>query len=567
MKHKGFIVLAAVSGLLGVFSCERGELDIPDPNEGLEEVVLNVSEPMAVRVNTRAEEKVTSKEFGPFTVTAEEWPLEAPTRVTEVMTVAGNTVAWGAYNNTAGMLWNVTTATPAAVSGSSTVSTVNTGRYTSATGGPSVTYYMANVNNSTSSYGRTGMLSVTSSGATVSVSRTSLTAGVDLVAGTATTSSPSVNLILSHAYARTGTVTLNVPAGMTLNSSTWRIMSRDSSTGYAGTYDIASGSWTSAGALSSTIFSTSSDYYLIPGDYDIELSYSVRLADGTYKSNTLSTVGGNYPVSLEKGKKNNIEATIPDDIKHDLYIAWASSSGVVSGYQEVPAHGDIYVGGNATLQARLYTFRNGVLDTNNYAVIPNSQVTWSIPFDSSYISIDPSTGVLTGLRPHGTAGTYNSSSCYIHAEYTVDGQTYRADNTSKRALVNVLPSPVSTTYRLAVTPNPGTLNVGRYGTYQVYRQELVNGVYSGNQVQISNTDVTWSVQNSGIATVVGTGANAGRATGVAPGTTTVTVTLKNSAQYYSDYTSEGRTVTATLNVVTSGGIDPGWTDPGSEIIL
>ena len=562
MKHTRYIVFLAFLSLLAAFSCQRGELDIQDPHEGQEEVVLTVCDPQAVRLGTRAEVEPVSIEYGPFTVTAEEWPLEAPTRVTEVTTVAGSTVAWGAYNNTAGTLWNVTTATPAAVSGSSTVSTVNTGRYTSATGGPSVTYYMANVNNSS-----TGTLSVTSSNATVTVNRYSATAGVDLVAGTATSSSPSVNLNLSHAYARTGTVTLNVPAGMTLSSSYWSIKRRNQSGGHSGTYNINSGTWSSATGMESYVsLTTSSDYYLIPGDYDVRLNYYVTLGDGTYKSETLTTEGGN-PVTLEKGKKNNIEATIPDDIKHELYIAWASSSGVVSGYQEVPAHGDIYVGGHATLQARLYTIRNGVLDIDTYDVISNSQVTWSIPYDYSYISIDPSTGVLTGLSPHGTAGTYDSNSCYIHAECTVDGQTYRANNNSKRALVNVLPSPVSTTYRLAVTPNPGTLNVGRYGTYQVYRQELENGVYSGNQVQIPNTDVTWSVQDTGIATVVGTGANAGRATGVAPGTTTVTVTLKSTAQYYSDYTSAGRTATATLNVVTSGGIDPGWTDPGSEIIL
>lgn len=495
MKHARYIVFLAFLSLLAAFSCQREELDIQDPHEGQEEVVLTVCDPQAVRLGTRAEVEPVSVEYGPFTVTAEEWPLEAPTRVTEVTTVAGSTVAWGAYNNTAGTLWNVTTATPAAVSGSSTVSTVNTGRYTSATGGPSITYYMANVNNSTSLYGRTGTLSVSSSGATVSVSRTYLSAGVDLVAGTATTSSPSVNLILSHAYARTGTVTLNVPAGMTLNSSSWRIMSRDSSTGYAGTYDIASGSWTSAGALSSTTLSTSSDYYLIPGDYDIELSYSVRLADGTYKSETLSTVGGNYPISLEKGKKNNISATIPDDVKYDLYVAWASPSGVLNNgnYQEVPAHGDMYVNDNATVEARFYTIRNGVLDTNNYVVIPNSQVTWSTNYPN-YLSVD-SYGVVTGHSQFA----YN----YVNARATVNNQVYDTDgNSSTRGHVSVLAE--TTVYEYYFEPSSVTLSVGGTQQFNVKRiPHIYHGdtwVRDGAAEDVSVYAGTWSIDDSSVAT-------------------------------------------------------------------
>lgn len=552
MKHTRYIVFLAFLSLLAAFSCDRRELDPTDPDEGKEPLVLVLKEgggPM--KVSTRSGDvSVVDTSF--FRVETEDWPVEVETRaITEVNTnsLKNGNVVWGAVVGTSpASLW-----TPVRVTADSEAK-VATGHYVGSNGGMSNTYYVANVSSASA-------MTLTTSGATLSVSNSGPAYGTDVVAGKATSSSANVNIQLEHAYARTGNLVLNAPSGTSVSNVYWYIESSGSNTGYAGTYSIDSGSWSNVSSLSSRALYSTSDYYLTPGDYQLTISYGMTLADGTVKYGITRT----GTVSLEKGKVNNIVATAPDYTEHDLYIAWASSSGVVSGYQEVPAHGDIYVGGHATLQARLYTIRNGVLDT--YDVIPNSQVTWSIPYDYSYISIDSSTGVLTGLSPHGTAGTYDSNSCYIHAEYTVDGQTYQANNLSKRAMVNVLPSPVSTTYRLAVTPNPGTLNVGRYGTYQVYRQELVNGVYSGNQVQIPNTDVTWSVQNTGIATVIGTGANAGRATGVAPGTTTVTVTLKNTAQYYSDYTSEGRTATATLNVVTSGGIDPGWTDPGSEIIL
>ena len=71
MKHTRYIVFLAFLSLMAAFSCQRGELDIQDPHEGLEEVVLTVCDPQAVRLGTRAEVEPVSVEYGPFTVTAE----------------------------------------------------------------------------------------------------------------------------------------------------------------------------------------------------------------------------------------------------------------------------------------------------------------------------------------------------------------------------------------------------------------------------------------------------------------------------------------------------------------
>ncbi|MBR1433498.1 MAG: hypothetical protein IJ584_00135 [Bacteroidales bacterium] len=497
MKALRYTCFLAIPGLLTILSCQREVMDPVDPYEGKEEVVLSMSEVTATRsgASDSYDEDFDGLTFG---VTTEDLVLEGPeTRaISAVTTIAGGNVVWGAIVGTSpATLWS-----PVRKAADSN-GKVSTGHYVSTSGGTTNTYYVCNAPNASN-------LSLTTGGAVLSVGNTGPANGTDIVVGKAVSSSHNVPIQLDHIYARTGTLTLNAPAGVTVSSVSWRIASHGSDTGYAGTYDIDNGTWTSSGALSSTTFTGTSNFYLIPGLYDVTVRYTARFLDGSTQYGIEKT----GTVNLVRGKVNNISASIPDELSLALYVAWASQDGVGGVYQEVPAHGDIYVGGHGTLEARLYTLRNGALDT--YTVVPNASVTWSIPNDSYYISIDPSTGVLTGLRAHGTPGTYGRSSCYVNASYTavVDGEsvTYNAATDSRRALVNVVADAVESygtpTLQLVYDPNPivaeggtstPTLTYSQVVAYASGRTETVTGTVTSG--------ITWSGSSTGFTLNSSTG--------------------------------------------------------------
>ena len=473
MRTRDFVFLA-VSGLFAALSCEKGEILQSGLPDGGREIVLALEEAMPVRVETRSDYESVSDGFV-FTVETEDLRFgEAETRVTEVTDYSlkhGGSIVWGAVAGTSpASVWS-----PVRVTVPSD-GKVATGHFVNASGGTSNTYYVCNTPQAVN-------LSVSVSGATLSVGNTSPSYGTDLVVGKAVSSGHEVNVALDHIYARTGTVTLSAPAGVTLSYVSWTIASHDSDTGFAGTYDIDNGTWTSSGPLSSRTLTGSSDYYLIPGLYDVTVRYSATLLDGTTRYGIEKT----GTVNLVKGKVNNIAAMMPDETSLELYVAWASHDGVGGAYQEIPARGDIYVGGHGTLEARLCTYRNGAID--GYTVVPNSQVAWSIPYDSSYLSIDSATGELSGLR----AGT----NCYVDASATVGGVTYNANVSARRGIVNVVADQVASygnpTLQLVYDPNPivaeggvsvPTLTYSQVVTYTSGRTETVTGTVTSG--------ATWS---------------------------------------------------------------------------
>ena len=213
-----------------------------------------------------------------------------------------------------------------------------------------------------------------------------------------------------------------------------------------------------------------------------------------------------------------------------------------------PTSISVVAGSTVNISADVYRVVGGVREGSPYA----TGVTVS-SWSSSATSVATVTnaGVVTGV----SAGT-----AWMSATATYSGQQLTTTG-NDRCQVTVTQV---TNYKLVLTPNPGSLEVSCYGTYQVWRQV---GDDASTRTLIPNTDVTWQTGNSSIATIVGSGTNAGRATGVSVGSVTITVTLKSSAQYYSQYTTSGRTATATLNVISSGGWSDGWDNPGSEIIM
>lgn len=127
----------------------------------------------------------------------------------------------------------------------------------------------------------------------------------DIVVGTAS-SSPveKVPITLDHIFARTATLTLNTQKDYTLSNVSWKIKSKDSKSGTAGTYTIGSGWGTTATtALAEQEITSDSDLYLIPATYTLIVTYTLTL--GAYSE----TFTKSADVTLVQGKKNSIIGT------------------------------------------------------------------------------------------------------------------------------------------------------------------------------------------------------------------------------------------------------------------
>ena len=127
----------------------------------------------------------------------------------------------------------------------------------------------------------------------------------DILAARVSSNGTAVSVSLGHIFARTGALTLNTQSGYTLSDVSWKIVGKSTINGTAGIYNMTTGSWTSASTKLSdqTTITSSSDMYLIPGDYTIYVTYT--LTKGDY-SQSFTKHGD---VTLEKGKKNAITGT------------------------------------------------------------------------------------------------------------------------------------------------------------------------------------------------------------------------------------------------------------------
>ena len=201
---------------------------------------------------------------------------------------------WGATTGSGGSQSTKWSSTSASVSSSK----ISTGRYQSASA-TTYNYYVSNVSMSV--------------GANTTVSATGGTSGTDVICGyTAGTSSPTPSVTLGHIFARTGTLTLNMPSGYTASSATWSIVKSGSLTGTAGTYNLRTGEWSSVSGLTSyTTFTSSSDMYLIPGVYTIKVVMTVGGASYTQTAN----------VTLAAGRVNNITATVTNNFDITITIS------------------------------------------------------------------------------------------------------------------------------------------------------------------------------------------------------------------------------------------------------
>ena len=201
--------------------------------------------------------------------------LQVATKATAVTSVSS--VYWQCLSGST----NVYAPASYSVSGS----TVNTGKFWPA-GGATYNYRVANV-----AFSNAGV--ITASNAT------------DIVAGTASgVTNNSCSVVLDHIFARTGELTMNTQTGYTISNVSWRIKSRGSASGTAGNYTIGTG-WgaTATTALADQAFTSSSDLYLIPGDYTVTVTYT--LTKGGY----VETFTRAADVTLHQGKINSITGT------------------------------------------------------------------------------------------------------------------------------------------------------------------------------------------------------------------------------------------------------------------
>lgn len=111
--------------------------------------------------------------------------------------------------------------------------------------------------------------------ATLNVSNNS----VDVMAGKATTTTASADITLSHVFTALGTLSFTPPSGTTVTSATWSITGHASNplAGTAGTYDLATGTWTAVTTpMTGMAVTSGSNLLLIPGRYTMTATVQVH---------------------------------------------------------------------------------------------------------------------------------------------------------------------------------------------------------------------------------------------------------------------------------------------------
>lgn len=162
-------------------------------------------------------------------------------------------------------------------------------------------YYVSNVPFRTSG----GALNI---GTSVALNATNDT---DVVVGSNSSNNSTVSVELQHIFARTGSLTVNAPDGYSfVGTPTWTIVGNGDIQGMRGTFNVSSGAWTEASSrLNSKVdINSSSDFYLIPGTYTLEVTYTLTDGVNWTKENIKNTAD----VTLAMGYINNISGTVTD---------------------------------------------------------------------------------------------------------------------------------------------------------------------------------------------------------------------------------------------------------------
>lgn len=164
---------------------------------------------------------------------------------------------------------------------------MSTGYYQTATP-TAYNYYLAN---SAMTFG--------SSGFSVTVDGTKTDA---IVGKTMNTNSVAPSVAMNHIFARLGSLSCTSSNGYSLSGLSYKLKSKDSTTGTKGTYNIGTGAWSGTTTLSEQTVTSSSDLYLVPGTYTLTVSGTESLGDYSH------TFSASTDVTLTGGKINAIAA-------------------------------------------------------------------------------------------------------------------------------------------------------------------------------------------------------------------------------------------------------------------
>lgn len=253
MKKSIYLLLCAAVAVLGT-SCQKD--DLKSVSSAKEQIVLSLADgSIDMNVATKATEVSTLPSSLNLARTSGTWKSEKSENASSTFTITNSKIATGWYQ----------TATPTAYN-----------------------YYVSNV-----------AMTFDAGGSTiVADNATDVIAGC--TQGSSDSNTPSVTL--NHVFARTATLTCNAQDGYEISGIAWKIKSAGD-VGTKGTYNIATNTWSSVTPLSEQEFTSSSDLYLIPGEYTVTVTYT--LTKGGYSESF--TKSGN--VSLVSGKKNSITCT------------------------------------------------------------------------------------------------------------------------------------------------------------------------------------------------------------------------------------------------------------------
>lgn len=170
----------------------------------------------------------------------------------------------------------------------------------------SLNYYVSNV-----SFSSSGTITVSSN-------------TTDVLAGRlwgSTSATPNVSL--EHIFSKTGTLTVQSQSGWTYSNIKWYISSYGTITGKAGVYNMRTQAWTSrSSALASTQINSSSNLYVIPGVYKINVTFTATHEGKAYSVNQEGLV------TFVKGRKMNI-TVVPNLSISALDEGWESGGGII----------------------------------------------------------------------------------------------------------------------------------------------------------------------------------------------------------------------------------------------
>ena len=231
------------------------------------------------------------------------------TRTTAISNTSNfpTTLYWGATTGTSTETakW---AAASASVNTSGSTHAIATGKYQNSNSPVAYNYYVTNIS---------GMSVGSSTTLTVPNNNT------DVICGrTAANSTTTPGVTLEHIFCRTGSFSATATGGYSISNVSWTIKGTSSTAvqGTAGTYNLTTGTWTSASTKlnSATPVTSSSDMYLIPGQYTVGITYTLTMGEGNnaVSQQFTKTATVNFP----KGKICNVSGSFTGDFAAGITI-------------------------------------------------------------------------------------------------------------------------------------------------------------------------------------------------------------------------------------------------------